>query len=68
MIPFLIVTSIFSPPFIWLLIFWKVLPPEGKSLEWARSDLVKCTLKHPGTYIWAVWALLWISLAIVIGF
>ncbi len=67
-IPFLIVSSILSPPFVWLLLFWKVIPPEAKTKAWARADLIKCTVKHFGTYVWALWTLIWIVLVITIGF
>jgi len=63
-----IISSIFTPPLLWLLIFWKLIPPKGKTKAWARADLVLCTLTHPVTYIWAVWVLVWILLAIFAGF
>jgi len=68
LIPFLIVSSLFTPPFVWLLIYFKILPPENKTKAWARADLVKCTLKHFGFYIWFLWALFWGILVITVGF
>jgi hypothetical protein len=67
MTAFLIISSIFTPPLVWLLIFFKILPPKGKTKGWAQLDLVICTLKHPMFWAWVLWVAFWLYLVITAG-
>lgn len=63
-VPFLIISSVLTPPFVWLLVYCQVLPQGGRTLAEERADIIKCTLSHGGFYLWTVWAAFWAILTI----
>lgn len=65
---FSIITSIVTPPFIWLIMLWKILPKAGRTLAQERKDLIKCTILHGGTYLWIAWTIFWGYVIIKVGF
>lgn len=67
MLAFFIISSIVTPPLFWLLMFFKILPPEDRTKGWAQIDLIVCTLKHYMFWAWILWTAFWLYLVITAG-
>jgi hypothetical protein len=53
MIPFAILSFIITPPLLWLLLFSHLETEGDETLGEVQRHVLKCTLKHPFTWIWA---------------